>query len=143
MASNPPIVPGSGGMRSGAATRYRRSRRSELTIWWREIDRVLLGLMLMLMAIGTVAVAAASPASARRLSTAGVKLDDLTLKKPVQGVVRDTRVDGWTLYPSDVIGRVWVVLAAPRPAELVSKDAVIAFNGDAGRIRIVALLSPT
>ncbi len=29
------------------------------------------------MAIGTVAVAAASPASARRLSTAAVKLDDL------------------------------------------------------------------
>ncbi|MDB5725175.1 MAG: cell division protein FtsW, partial [Novosphingobium sp.] len=46
-------------------------------VWWREIDRVLLALVLTLMAIGTVAVAAASPASARRLSTAAVKLDDL------------------------------------------------------------------
>ncbi|MFM5954722.1 MAG: FtsW/RodA/SpoVE family cell cycle protein, partial [Novosphingobium sp.] len=44
---------------------------------WREIDRVLLGLVLTLMAIGTAAVAASSPASARRLSTAAVRLDDL------------------------------------------------------------------
>jgi len=57
--------------------RYRRSRRSELAIWWREIDRVLLLLVLAMMAIGTVAVAAASPASARRLSTAGKQLDEL------------------------------------------------------------------
>ena len=27
--------------------RYRRSRRSELLIWWREIDRVLLTLVLL------------------------------------------------------------------------------------------------
>ena len=57
--------------------RYRRSRRSELAIWWREIDRVLLLLVLILMAIGTAAVAAASPASARRLSTAHASLEDL------------------------------------------------------------------
>ena len=55
----------------------RLDKRSQLRIWWREIDRVLLGLILALMAIGTVAVAAGSPASARRLSTATVKLDDL------------------------------------------------------------------
>ncbi|HVR90931.1 MAG TPA: FtsW/RodA/SpoVE family cell cycle protein [Novosphingobium sp.] len=55
----------------------RRSRRSDLAIWWREIDRVLLGLLLALMAIGTLAVAAASPASALRLSTAATRLDDL------------------------------------------------------------------
>ena len=57
--------------------RYRRSRRSEFAIWWREIDRVLLVVVLALMAVGTVAVAAASPASARRLSTARERLDDL------------------------------------------------------------------
>lgn len=57
--------------------RYRRSRRSEFAIWWREIDRVLLVVVLTLMAVGTVAVAAASPASARRLSTARERLDDL------------------------------------------------------------------
>ncbi|WP_228243062.1 FtsW/RodA/SpoVE family cell cycle protein [Porphyrobacter sp. GA68] len=53
------------------------SLQAELRIWWREIDRVLLCLVLLLMAIGTVAVAAASPASARRLSTAGTKLPEL------------------------------------------------------------------
>lgn len=53
------------------------SLQTELRIWWREIDRVLLCLVLLLMAIGTVAVAAASPASARRLSTAGTKLPEL------------------------------------------------------------------
>lgn len=51
--------------------------QTDLRIWWREIDRVLLFLVLGLMAIGTVAVAAASPASARRLSTAGTTLPDL------------------------------------------------------------------
>lgn len=53
------------------------SRRVELRIWWREIDRTLLFLVLLLMAIGTIAVAAASPASARRLSTSSEALPDL------------------------------------------------------------------
>lgn len=67
-----------GGVRViGRANRYRRSRRSELVIWWREIDRVLLGLVLMLAVVGTVAVAAASPASAHRLSNAQKALGDL------------------------------------------------------------------
>ena len=78
MASNPPYVPTAGSLAArGPAQQQRRSRRSELAIWWREIDRVLLFLLLALMAIGTLAVAAASPASARRLSTVGVKLNDL------------------------------------------------------------------
>lgn len=57
--------------------RYRRTRRSELVIWWREIDRVLLGLVLALVAVGVVAVAASSPASAHRLSTPLKTLGDL------------------------------------------------------------------
>ncbi|MFZ1743233.1 MAG: putative peptidoglycan glycosyltransferase FtsW [Pontixanthobacter sp.] len=57
--------------------RFRISKRAALTVWWREIDRGLLFIILLLMAIGTAAVAAASPASARRLSTADVQLDDL------------------------------------------------------------------
>jgi cell division protein FtsW len=77
MASQPPFIPGASRPLTGSAPRIRRTRRSELGIWWREIDRVLLGLVLMLMAIGTLAVAVASPASARRLSTAHVRLDDL------------------------------------------------------------------
>jgi cell division protein FtsW len=60
-----------------AAERYRRNRRSDLAIWWREIDRPLLFMVLSLMAIGAAAVAAASPASARRLSTATAQLGDL------------------------------------------------------------------
>lgn len=78
MASNPPMVPRGGRLGlEGAATRYQRNRRSELAIWWREIDRGLLAIVLILMAIGAAAVAAGSPATARRLSTAKVKLDDL------------------------------------------------------------------
>ena len=57
--------------------RPRKTRRTDWGVWWREIDRVLLVLVISLMAIGTLAVAASSPASARRLSTARVKLDDL------------------------------------------------------------------
>lgn len=53
------------------------SRWSQLKIWWREIDRVLLSLVLLLMALGTIAVAAASPASANRLSTSAETLDPL------------------------------------------------------------------
>ncbi|HNJ47827.1 MAG TPA: FtsW/RodA/SpoVE family cell cycle protein [Novosphingobium sp.] len=77
MASSPPFVPHAGKAPQAGAARLRRSRRAELAVWWREIDRVLLFLVLALMGIGTAAVAASSPASARRLSTAAVRLDDL------------------------------------------------------------------
>ena len=61
----------------GPNARYRRTRKSELLVWWREIDRVLLALIAALLVIGVIAVAAASPASAHRLSTRATKLDDL------------------------------------------------------------------
>ena len=78
MATYPPVVPRGGKVGvEGGILRPVRNRRSELAIWWREIDRTLLFLILTLMAIGTAAVAASSPASARRLSTAAVRLDDL------------------------------------------------------------------
>ena len=38
----------------GAVARPQRARRSDLAIWWREIDRTLLFLVLTLMAIGTL-----------------------------------------------------------------------------------------
>ncbi len=73
-----PVPTGDGTVRMiDRANRYRRSRRSELVIWWREIDRVLLGLVLLLVVIGAIGVAAASPASAHRLSTAQKTLGDL------------------------------------------------------------------
>lgn len=68
-----PFVPRTG----VTGVRRRRNRSHELFIWWREIDRVVLFLVLSLMALGTAAVAAASPASARRLSTAAVHLENL------------------------------------------------------------------
>lgn len=60
-----------------ASNRYSRNRRSRLAVWWQEIDRGTLILVLILMVIGAVAVASGSPASARRLSTSQVKLPDL------------------------------------------------------------------
>jgi cell division protein FtsW len=75
MASQPPFVPRAG--LAPIAASQRRNKSHEFAVWWREIDRVLLFLVLSLMAIGTAAVAAASPASARRLSTTSVRLDDL------------------------------------------------------------------
>lgn len=73
-APQTPYIPRAGGV---TGLRRRRNRRHDVGVWWREIDRVLLFLVLSLMAIGAAAVAAASPASARRLSTAAVRLDDL------------------------------------------------------------------
>jgi cell division protein FtsW len=77
MASHPPLVPRGGRIGNEGTVRIQRSRKSDFAIWWREIDRTLLALVLALMAIGAAAVAASSPASARRLSTASVRLDDL------------------------------------------------------------------
>ena len=71
-----PFIPLAGERRPRPA-RYPHDRKAQLRIWWREIDRVLLALVLLLMMIGSIAVAAASPASARRLSTSSVQLPDL------------------------------------------------------------------
>lgn len=57
----------------------------------------------------------------------GVKLDEIGAT-PVQGVIRDTRTDGWTLYPNDVIGRVWVVKKKDLPADLRGEESIAAFN---------------
>ncbi len=54
-----------------------RSWRQKLAVWWQEIDRPTLLIVFILMGVGAIAVAAASPASARRLSTAHEKLPDL------------------------------------------------------------------
>lgn len=76
MSATQPYIP-QGGQRATSSERFRRSRLDQLRVWWREIDRMLLGLVLLLMLIGTAAVATASVASARRLSTADVSLPDL------------------------------------------------------------------
>lgn len=39
---------------------------------------------------------------------AGVTVRQLRPNHPLQGVIRNVRRDAWTLYPDDVIGRVWI-----------------------------------
>lgn len=55
-----------------------RADRSPIGLWFWEIDRVLLLMISILIAVGLVAVAAASPVSAQKLSSGAVKLDPLT-----------------------------------------------------------------
>ena len=69
MTAQRPYVPFPGA-RKPVALRANLDWRAELRIWWREVDRVLLGLIGALMLMGTVAVLAASPAGAHRLSGA-------------------------------------------------------------------------
>jgi cell division protein FtsW len=59
------------------STRLGRGDRSPLSVWFWELDRVLLSLFMVLIAIGLLAVAAASPATAQRLSTAEKELPAL------------------------------------------------------------------
>ncbi len=119
--SNAASLPGTAGLPTASHARYRRSNRGELAIWWREIDRVLLALVLALMAIGTVAVAAASPASARRLSTGAVRLDDLHffvlhLRWQLIGLAV---MLGASLLPKDAARRSGIVLGFAMVAALV------------------------
>jgi cell division protein FtsW len=57
--------------------RLSRADRTPLGLWFWEIDRVLLLLVSMLIAVGLVAVAAASPVAAQKLSTTTASLDPL------------------------------------------------------------------
>jgi len=75
----PPAARGSGNYLPPAP--LQRRWRDGLRIWWREIDKVLLLLIGVLMTIGLLAVAAASPASADQLSTAKVTLDEFMFFK--------------------------------------------------------------
>ncbi len=70
-----PYIP-SQGRRLPQPAPFPQDRRRPLLGWWREVDRVLLGLVLGLMLLGTIAVYAASPASAGRLSTNDVALGE-------------------------------------------------------------------
>lgn len=76
MTTARPYIPRPG-RRVPSTAAFPQDRKRQLQVWWREIDRWLLGLVLLLMVMGTIAVAAASPASAHRLSTAEVDLADL------------------------------------------------------------------
>ena len=58
-------------------SRYGRSDRSAAGRWFWEIDRVLLLMIAVLIAIGLIAVAAASPAAAQRYSGGSVRINEL------------------------------------------------------------------
>ena len=59
------------------SNRLGRGDRSPLGVWFWELDRILLTLILVLIAIGLLSVAAASPAGAKRLSSATSQLPAL------------------------------------------------------------------
>ena len=71
----------SGRIKASAAwadpSRYGRSDRSAAGRWFWEIDRVLLLLLAVLIGIGLIAVAAASPAAAQRYSGGSVRVNEL------------------------------------------------------------------
>ena len=121
MSSAPPLgprpyVPRSGQRSapgSGQSPAFPQDRRRQLLIWWREVDRLMLGLVLALMALGALAVLAASPASAARLSTDETTLGDLHwfwlhLRWQVLGICV---LVGTSLLPQDLARRGSIVLA--------------------------------
>lgn len=115
-----PYVPRAG-QRAAAPTAFPQDRKRQLLIWWREIDRVLLALVLGLMALGALAVMAASPASAGRLSTDDVTLGDmhwfwLHLRWQVLGIAV---MLGTSLVPPETARRGSILLAALMLAFLV------------------------
>jgi cell division protein FtsW len=62
---------------SGGSNRLGRSDRSAIGRWFWEIDRVLLLLVAILISVGLIAVAAASPAASQRLSGGSISYDPL------------------------------------------------------------------
>lgn len=73
----PELVTGVKKKRFQFQSRLGRSDRSPLAIWFWELDRVLLALVMTLIAIGLIAVAAASPVTALKKSTEAVTIDPL------------------------------------------------------------------
>ncbi|MEM6857270.1 MAG: putative peptidoglycan glycosyltransferase FtsW [Pseudomonadota bacterium] len=75
MSALPPPSYGAGASGYLAPVPVRSGWREQMRVWWRELDHTLLLLITLLMALGVVAVLAASPASADQLSTSSVRLD--------------------------------------------------------------------
>ena len=110
MTSARPYIPRPG-ERTTAPAQFPRSRRRQLQIWWREVDRVLLVLVFVLMAIGAISVAAASPASARRLSTGATALGDLYFF--------------WLHLRWQFLGVLVLVATSMMPRELVRRGSIV------------------
>jgi cell division protein FtsW len=108
-----PYIPRAG-ERAQRPTQFPQGRKRQLQVWWREIDRVLLLMIGILMAVGAIAVAAASPASARRLSTSAAQLGDLHffnlhLKWQVLGILT---MLGTSMLPRELVRRGAILLSA-------------------------------
>lgn len=67
-----PVIPPS---KNAVVARRARDKHPQLGLWFWEIDRILLLLVTLLISIGLVAVAAASPAAAERYSEGAVQFD--------------------------------------------------------------------
>lgn len=105
-----PYIPRAGTRRL-ERPRFPVDRRRELQIWWREIDRPLLVMVVLLMLIGWVAVAAASPASAERLSARAVTLPELYFL--------------WLHVRWQLLGLIVLLAASMVPCELARRGAIV------------------
>lgn len=88
-----------------------RSDRTIIGRWFWTVDRPLLGFLLVLIAIGVIAVAAASPAGAQRLSGANFKLPDLFfLQRHIMWIAAGLPVMLLvSMMPKDLIRRLSIV----------------------------------
>ncbi|WP_338080283.1 putative peptidoglycan glycosyltransferase FtsW [Croceicoccus sediminis] len=138
---------GAGGVHIARRSTTRRNGRwHELTVWWREIDKVLLTIVGLLMMAGVIGVAAGSAASAHRLSTAEKTLSDLHffwmhLTWLVMGIAT---MFAASLLPRDSARRLSILLAAGMFVLLVAVPFVGSeINGARRWIRLGASFQPS
>ncbi len=124
MSTSPPIYIPRASEDGKRTPRFQQDRKRDLRIWWREIDRWLLFFVLLLMAVGTLAVAAASPASANRLSTSDVTLPDLYFF--------------WAHIRWQAVGLLVLVGTSLLPREMMRRGAILL----AGMMLLLLLLVP-
>ena len=120
-----PYIPRPGD-RGVPVQQFPRSRKRQLQIWWRELDRPLLFLVLALMTLGAVAVAAGSPASARRLSTGQVQLGDLHFF--------------WLHLGFQFVGLMVLLGTSLMPRELVRRGSIVLSAAMIGALLLVPLI---
>ena len=125
MSQARPYIPRPG-ERSALAQSFPRSHKRQLQIWWRELDRPLLFMILALMTIGAISVAAASPASARRLSTGQVQLGDLYFF--------------WLHLRFQFLGLLVLLGTSLMPRELVRRGTILLSAAMVGALLLVPLI---
>ena len=108
--------------------RYGRSDRSAIGRWFWEIDRVLLLMVAMLIGIGLIAVAAASPAAAQRYSGGSVRFAELHYFY---------RQIGWIMLSMPVM-----ILISMMPRERARRLSLIGAALFFGLLAIVPIVGP-